>query len=53
MSAPRFLNSSLHSAWREGWHSVASSPCPYGMDQLGPRCAWLAAHRDRYGSLAA
>jgi hypothetical protein len=49
----KFVNQSIEVAWREGWYSNPSTECPYGMTQLGLRCAWLAAHRDRYGSLAA
>lgn len=48
LHAPRY-----EPAWREGWNARADSECPYGVTQLGRRCAWLAAHRDRYGALAA
>ena len=40
-------------AWNEGWNARLGSECPYGMVQLGRRCAWLAAHRDRHGKEAA
>ncbi|WP_158601308.1 hypothetical protein [Stutzerimonas nitrititolerans] len=40
-------------AWRQGWNAPADAVCPYGISRIGHRCAWLAAHRDRYGRAAA
>lgn len=53
MTKVEFFDTGLDEAWHEGWRAAIKTDCPYGVTQLGMRCAWLAAHRDRYGSRAA
>lgn len=40
-----------HLYWREeleGAHAGIDACCPYGIDQIGKRCAWLAGYRDAH-----
>jgi hypothetical protein len=53
MKAVDLHSPDYESAWRQGWNAPIDAPCPYGVASIGLRCAWLAAHRDRYGSRAA
>ena len=36
-------------AIKEGEQAQAGSACPYGMSEIGLRCAWLAGHHDAHG----
>lgn len=49
------MNKHTHLYWiqgKEGENAKPGTICPYGMIDIGPRCAWLAAHYDRYGRRA-
>lgn len=48
LKIPRYIKE-----MREGRRAEAGEACPYGIDEIGKRCAWLAGHRDRYGKAAA
>jgi hypothetical protein len=37
---------------KEGWNAEAGTRCPYGVSELGERCAWLAGHYDKHGKEA-
>ena len=36
----------------EGRHARPGERCPYGIAELGKRCAWLAGYHDRHGQPA-
>lgn len=36
----------------QGHSAAPGSRCPYGVSDLGERCAWLAAHYDAHGARA-
>lgn len=36
----------------QGAAAPPGSRCPYGISEIGLRCAWLAGHYDRHGFLA-
>ena len=36
----------------KGVNSTPGSPCPYGLENIGQRCAWLAGHFDKHGAIA-
>jgi len=38
--------------YRAGWAAPAGSPCPYAVNAVGLRCAWLAGHYDSHGQAA-
>jgi len=37
---------------KAGFNAPAGAKCPWGMADIGLRCAWLAGHYDAHGKAA-